>query len=173
MGNYLNSYKIPIIQKTEVINDEFREEIIKKDTIIEEIKQDIITEEVIKEDIIRKQMIKEEYYFDKYFISVLNGSLNKKIYSVIKITDNKIIIKFKQYMDTYCIVIKNIIKNNNVMYTITLKSDIININIIEDDYYYYNNIFCFTVGDLMDKINNLNNDLYYIYLEKNNLAKNI
>ena len=60
MGNYLNSYKIPIIQKTEVINDEFREEIIKKDTIIEEIKQDIITEEVIKEDI----------YFDKYFISV-------------------------------------------------------------------------------------------------------
>ena len=99
--------------------------------------------------------------------------MNKKIYSVIKITDNKIIIKFKQYMDTYCIVIKNIIKNNNVMYTITLKTDIININIIEDDYYYYNNIFCFTVGDLMDKINNLNNDLYYIYLEKNNLAKNI
>ena len=31
MGNYLNSYKIPIIQKTEVINDEFREEIIKKE----------------------------------------------------------------------------------------------------------------------------------------------
>lgn len=117
----------------------------------------------------KKQKISEEYYFDKFFITILKGALNKNEYRITEMTETKIVIRFIQYKKTCCVINKQKFENS-IIYVIKFISDIMDLNTerILDGHSF---IFRGSVGDILDTIKSASEDLYYTYLEIYNKNK--
>jgi hypothetical protein len=111
---------------------------------------------LVSDCIKKKDNEHQNMYFDINFISFISCALDKNFFHINIISDQVIKIYFKINILSFCYITQNN-GNYNIFYNIIISS-------IFDEI--CGNLYLYSVGDIIDKLRDTNNNLYYLVKNK-------